>query len=372
MRVDRPQFIYCQPWAVNASENMHVPGIAMFSRFTDIYGKWVLPIDRTGTIRTPVRTVSLFPMPALRPQPKSYEVICNERAREVLNKADILDRDLFVFYSGGIDSTCVVVSLLKNATPTQKKRIVVLLSQESIMENPRFFEEHIRGKLRVESSTLFPYLLGRDHFILSGENNDQVMGSDKTAKLIEMFGEEAIHQPYKRETFEQVFGSSLGHEPKATAFYLDLFERLKRAAPMELRTNFEYLWWINFCLKWQAVFAYTLMFTPPRNTSRVTKEYITSHFTSFYNTEDFQLWSMNNLDKRIKDTWLTYKWVSKEVIYDYTKDAEYRDNKTKKGSRGFITRKNSCYNFLDENLMYHMELPPETYIEPVNDFVVGR
>ena len=35
--------------------------------------------------------------------------------------------------------------------------------------------------------------------------------------------------------------------------------------PSPLRTNFEYLWWINFALKWQGVFAYTLMFTAQRN-----------------------------------------------------------------------------------------------------------
>ena len=349
--------------------NWHLPDVEMFSHFFRLYGGWVLPIDRTGTIKTPVRTKSLYPLTAYRPFAKSYEDICNDRAKEMLAHADTLNKDMCVFYSGGIDSTCMLVSLLKQATAGQKKRIVVLLSQESIMENPRFFDEHIRGNLRVESSTMFPYILGTGDFVLSGENNDQVMGSDKVGRLILTYGPGAIHQPYKRETFFEFFGKSFGGEDRVTNFYLDLFEKLKNACPVPLTTNFEYLWWINFSLKWQAVVMYTLMFVAKRNVSGIGPNYLETHFKSFYNTEEFQLWSMNNLDKRIKDTWPSYKWVSKDVIYGFTKDAEYRDKKTKKGSRAFITRQQTAFNFLDENMHYSDDLPPKSYLEPGNDFV---
>ena len=362
------RFIYCRPPALIGPENQMRPGIPMFSNFFKLYGGWVLPIDRTGTITTPVRSLSLFPVPALRLFTKTYEDVCNERARAVLLHAEKLDTDMHVFWSGGIDSTCLLVSLLKNATPAQKKRIVVLLSHESIMEYPDFFDRHIRGNLRAESSTMFPYFLGGNSFILSGENNDQVMGSDKVGKLVLRYGASAIHKPYKRELFFEFFGESFGNDEMITNFYLDLFERLRDAAPVPLRTNFEYLWWINFALKWQAVFAYTLMFTAERNVNKITREYIGTNYMSFYNTDDFQLWSLNNLDRRIKDTWPSYKWVAKDVIYDFTKDAEYRDKKTKKGSRAFITRQQTSYSFLDENLQFSNVLPPESYLRPDNDF----
>jgi len=362
------KFIYCLPSTVTQQSNIERPGVKMFSHFFDLYGAWVLPIDRTGTITTPVKTKSLYPLTPYRAFTKTYEQVCNERAVEILAHTEKIGKDMYVFYSGGIDSTCLLVSLLKNATAAQKKRLVILLSQESIMENPQFFDEHIRGKLRAESSTMFPYILGTDDLILSGENNDQVMGSDKVGRLILNYGPGAIHRPYKRDTFVEFFGQSFGGDMHVTNFYIDLFERLRDAAPIKLATNFEFLWWINFALKWQAVVVYTLMFAAKRNLRGITPDYMDTRYTSFYNTEDFQLWSMNNLDKRIKDTWPTYKWPSKEVIFDYTKDTEYFKHKTKKGSRAFITRQQTAFDFLDENLSYSNALAPEEYLEAKNDF----
>lgn len=367
--MSKPRFLYINP--PKALEiNRSRPDVELFSNFFKLYGAWVLPIDRTGTLLTPFRTKSLYPMPKFRVFQKSYEEICNDRAKEVLAQGEKLGKDMYVFYSGGIDSTCMLVSLLKNASPSQKKMIVVLLSQESIMENPRFFEEHIRGNLRVESSTMFPYILGTEDFVLSGENNDQVMGSDKVGRLILTYGTEAIHQPYKRDTYFEFFGGSWNHDPHITNFYLDLFEKLRDTAPVRLETNFEYLWWINFALKWQAVVMYTLMFAAKRNIPNIKEDYMRTHYTSFYNTEDFQLWSMNNLDKRIKDTWPSYKWISKEVIFDFTKDEDYFKHKTKKGSRAFITRQQTAHQFLDEHMRYNDTLDPKEYLEERNDFVV--
>ena len=53
---------------------------------------------------------------------------------------------------------------------------------------------------------------------------------------------------------------------------------------------------------------------------------------SFYNTPEFQRWSMLNHDLKHKGSWKTYKWPSKEFIYKFNGDATYRDNKTKETS----------------------------------------
>src|SRR5215475_8984077 len=97
-----------------------LPGIKKFLSFFGIYHDWVCPIDRTVVLRTPVRTKSLFPMPQMRILNKDYEQICNERANELLIRAERLDVPIYVFWSGGVDSTCLLVSLLKNATQAQK------------------------------------------------------------------------------------------------------------------------------------------------------------------------------------------------------------------------------------------------------------
>jgi hypothetical protein len=365
------RLVYCLPSVFSDPEAQRNPGFARFLHAIALYGgKWAFPIDRTGRITIPIRSVSLFPIPEFRVFTNSYEEVCDQRARGLLEQADRLGVRIYVLYSGGIDSTCLLVSLLKHATPLQRKNIVVLLSHESISENPRFYEDHIRGKLRVESSLMFVNLLGGNDILLSAELNDQVLGSDVVAQLIVRFGASAIHRPYDRGQMVALFGTALNGDTRAAGFCVDLFERLRDAAPVPIHTNFDFLWWVNFTTKWQACLAYVLLFTPPRNARAVTREYLDTRFISFYNTDEFQLWSMNNLDKRIKGSWASYKWIAKQLIYDYTGDAEYRDHKTKVRSRPVILRQQPIHNrFLDEDMRFSNDLAPETYLQPSNDFV---
>ena len=52
----------------------------------------------------------------------------------------------------------------------------------------------------------------------------------------------------------------------------------------------------------------------------------------FYGSPDIQRWSIANHDLKHKGSWKTYKWPSKEFIYNYNKDATYRDHKVKEKS----------------------------------------
>lgn len=363
------RLIYALPSVIGASSNLAHPGMQRYSLFFKLYGNWTIPVDRTGTITMPVRDVSLFPIPKFRPFSKTFEELCDARAVQVLADTEKLSTTMYVLYSGGIDSTCLLVSLLKHATPQQKENMVVLLSHESIAENPRFYDEHIRGKLRVGSSISFPELIGEDCYLLSAEHNDMVMGSEKIGKMIAEYGPESIRQPYNRDTVAGLFSNILGGDTAMGHFYVDIFERIRDVAPVSIENNMDFLWWANFVVKWQSCFHYILLFTPPRNAHKVTQEYLDKRFISFYNTEEFQLWSMNNPDKRIRDTWKSYKWVCKDIIYKYNKDAEYRDNKTKKGSLLPLIGFNPPHHFIIEGMHFSNDLKPEEYLRPDNDFV---
>jgi hypothetical protein len=362
------EFIYYNSIIASHKRNHALAGIEKFSSYFKIYNLGVVPVDRTGTITFPIKTKSLFPMPAYRTFTKTYEEVCNARAKELLERAEKLDISLYSFWSGGIDSTTVLVSLLKNATASQKDRIVVLMSEASISENPNFYRDHVRGKLRRDSSAVFPYLIGGKHLIVNGEHNDQVFGSDIVASVIGRFGSEVLHRPYDRAIFLTFFTEKIG-DPERAEFFVRLFERLKESAPVDIKTNYDLFWWINFAVKWQTVYTRMLSYTAKRNVGNITQDYLDTKYAPFFNTEGFQLWSMNNPDKKIRDEWRTYKWPAKEVIYEYTKDADYRDNKTKRGSLYHLILQQIPFNFIDQNLKFYETCEPELYYEPRNDFV---
>jgi hypothetical protein len=361
------RLIYYNPAVVNRPENHVLPGLFRFSQLFKVINPTVSVVDRTGTLGLPIRAHSLFPIPKLKGMNRTFEDLCNERAVDLLRRADRLGAKLYVFWSGGIDSTLALISFLKNTTEAERKNIVILLSEDSINEYPKFYKEHIRGRLQSDSAMMFPYLLGGKHIVVNGEHNDQLFGSDMVGHLINKFGPSVIHQPYNRDTFFAFFNEGI-NDSAGTNFYLDVLERLRAAAPVDIATNFLCLWWFNFCLKWQTVFMRTLSYAAARNTGRMDLDYIDTNYSPFYCTEDFQLWSMNNLESRIRDSWKTYKWVCKDIIYEYTKDADYRDNKAKRGSLYFLITQQKSYNFIDETMKFFHEASPEQFYEPVNDF----
>lgn len=361
------ELLYYSPLVAASPDNFGSAGMQKFATFYRVFQSSVVVIDRTGTIKTPIRTKSVFPIPTLRTMTSTFEDLCNERARFLLRHAEGIGAPLYVLYSGGIDSTLVLVSLLKNATPEQKKTIVVLLSNSSIVENQNFYRDHIHGKLQVQSSGMFWHLLGTAPVIVGGEHNDQLFGSDRLGDLIRMFGPSVIHAPYSRDTFFSYLNVSLSDAALAN-FWLDTFERLKEASPVPIVTNADFLWWINFSLKWQSVFFRTLSYVSERHVHEISEDYIKTRYFQFYGTDDFQLWSLTNPDKKIKDTWNTYKWPCKDIIYDYNKDAEYRDTKTKHGSLFALMKQRDSYNFITDELRMYRELNPALYHEPENDF----
>ncbi|PWT76947.1 MAG: hypothetical protein C5B60_03460 [Chloroflexi bacterium] len=345
-----------------------LPGMRKFTAYFRLYRR-VVPVDRAGTITFPIRTKCLFPLPRMRAFAKTYEALCNERARELLKRAEKLDVPLYVFWSGGVDSTCVLVSLLKNSTSAQKQRIVVLLSEDSITEYPAFYLKYIRGQLPCRSAMLFPYILGSKNLLVSGEHNDQLFGSDVTAEAINRFGAEAIAGAYDPKLFQAFFAEKLSGDEATAGFYVKLFERLKDSAPVPIKTNFDLFWWVNFAVKWQTVYTRMLSFTARRNAKKLSAKYLADYYAPFYCTEGFQLWSMNNLDSRIKDGWRSYKWPAKELIYEFTKDADYRDTKIKRGSLQYLFVQHLQFNLMDDHFKFHDKLGPEIFYEPENDFV---
>src|SRR3989344_4156020 len=119
------RLLYYNPKYVKRMLDKNHPGVEKLADYLKIFKSRGVPIDRTGTIVVPFHHASIFPIPTLRPS-KSYEEICNDRAIELLRRADALDTTAYVFWSGGIDSTLALISLLKHATLAQKARLAVL------------------------------------------------------------------------------------------------------------------------------------------------------------------------------------------------------------------------------------------------------
>lgn len=264
-----------------------------------VYGAAIL--DRTNTVDFGFKYKTLTPIPELREFTDTFEQVCDNRAVSLYAEADKRDCKINIMWSGGIDSTVALISLLKTG---RTDRLHVGMSGASIEEYPLFYEKFILDKLEHSIVEDPKKLLSIKDINVTGEIGDQIFGS---AAIYKADSQGKLFVPY-REYISEVF--------------LEKIKDQIAKCPVPIITTFDFLWWFNFSMKYQNV---QLRMYPS-----VLLPYGT--LSHFFDTEDFQLWSLNNPDKKIKSDIKSYKFTAKDYIYDFTKDADYRDNKIKVGS----------------------------------------
>lgn len=162
--------------------------------------------------------------------------------------------------------------------------------------------------------------------IVTGEHGDQIFGSNKLAE-----NPEWIVQPISRYLGDSAFTG-----------YLEQIELLNAANLVPIRTIKPMLWWWNFTVKWQEITF--------RSLSDLQDEGSFRNVRHFFQTDDFQRWSIVNPDMKIRQDLQSYKWPAEDFIYRYTKDADYLDNKIKIGSLrvriGSMLAIDNCYNII--------------------------
>ncbi len=277
-------------------------------------------IDRSKTLYTGFPYENLYPLPTSPSGPAApLDKLCDDVGKAILKEAADTRKQVQVFWSGGIDSTAAIIGLLKAATDQDcLKRLEVLLSEESVKEYPSFYRRFIKP--------LHPRFVGApvtEHLdpkklIVTGEHGDQIFGS---AKAMPYVIDGRAFEPYG-QMLPEILSETLGSAGDADTVvrYLEPFLKV---CPVELRTIFDAFWWINFALKWQIVGLRLAVF-------RVRDVQLAFNALRHYFTDPgFQLWSLANHDKKIKDSWESYKMPLKDYIFRFTGDDDYRRNKTK-------------------------------------------
>lgn len=288
-------------------------------------------LDRTEVLlsRCPSTVIDLIPS-IENTKPKEFDELCLSRAKEILS----CELPVNIYWSGGIDSTTALVSLILVATEENKlDQINVKLQATSIIEYPLFFETYVK-KMNYEIVDMyFRRMIDFENYtVVTGELGDQLFGSmvldifedDKNKNWTEIFDSDKYFQ-FDGEIQDNA-AMALKNSKRVRNFLREHLENQVSKCPIEIKTVFDLYWWLNFSLKWNDVTFRTFAYKTSLN-----KSYY-ENLQHFFQTEDFQIWSMLNHDKKIKNDWRSYKYVMKDFIYQFTNDADYRDNKLKEQS----------------------------------------
>jgi len=324
-------------------------------------------IDRCGYLTMPFNFKSIFSMPTdLSNFNKSYKEVCLERAQALIEHSKKINKPIVILYSGGIDSTVVAISFMLAANGDYSN-IKIALNTYSIRENPKFYYEYIRNKFEMIPSETVIQNISDDYIIVGGEGNDQLFGTDLYKKFRDYASIEDLYQTYNQTNITNFFKIAKMSDRSAMLWYSVMDEQIRNTQRCEITTIKDFLWWYNFCYKFQHVY----FRIPARSATKdiINADFLNTYYFQFFITDDFQKWSMLNPDKKIDQTWVSYKKAAKEFIYEITKDEDYYLHKTKIQSLMNITRKRIMPEGITSEYEIIKNLNPEDYYNSQNSFI---
>ena len=271
-------------------------------------------IDRTGTVTFPWKTKLLDQYRHIElTESHDFETCCLLNAGKYLET----NKPIILMWSGGIDSTAMVVAFLKIAKDLSN--ITVAFNNDSIREYPYFYKNYICGKVKGISTEELVLRITTsgigDSILLSAEHADQLFGSPLSGSIAQTLGLDFLTKPFNQENFQALF-TSKGVSQQATECWFDIYNQTSRYSPKPIQTMFDMAWWHGFNFKWQTIGLKIY----PRINSNV-------DFRTFYSDPMFQQWSINQTFTM--DSISQLKTIPKDFIFEFTKDSAYRDNKIK-------------------------------------------
>ena len=135
-------------------------------------------IDRTNTLGSFLPLSYNDKMPDYNPLFNlTFSQVCELRSKELLNTG----KKLNVFWSGGLDSTVVLLSLINNAKNLDQIRVIA--THTSIVESGPLFDNHIKNRVNIllNSSTTREYFYSTNNFDV---NNELFVSGDCADQLI--------------------------------------------------------------------------------------------------------------------------------------------------------------------------------------------
>lgn len=279
--------------------------------FRNIHGvvaeSWL--IDRTGIVQLPFKSSVLAEnkLPQIKKQFNlDLDQICVNRAKELADTK----KHIYIMYSGGIDSTLIVVSfLMANINPEQ---ITIVCNQESIKESPNFYKKIIRGKFAIMASESMMQKMKStiiDGLLISGEQGDLIFGQDFGSTMFSRYGKEYLESFPSRNLITKFFLDN-GMSEKAANCWYDIFMGSTNLSPRPIDTVYDFSWWAGFNWRWQWALEKVKM-----------RSFYDQEIKTFFSSEDFQQWSIHH--QQHISTICDFKYAYKKIIFDYTKDEQY-------------------------------------------------
>lgn len=277
---------------------------------------------------------------------KTWADITNQRCIDLWTTHSHLP--WLVCWSGGIDSTTILTSILQNLSPQDFSNIHVACDFSSICENPEFFYKHIQPNFKIidSSKLVFDQALA-SYFIINGELADQLF-SGVTAQDLMLLDRNLLDRDLRKSPDQLLsYLTQRVDEHFAIWFYEQLMENIS-GVDIPLSTYHDFFWWSYFNLIWITTKFRSLYFEIDSNQQGL-QAYL-NRVISWFDTVDYQQWAMCNNHHGIKygNNIGEYKLVAKQYIHAFDHNDYYLKFKIKTTSVSRLTYQKKWFCILDD------------------------
>jgi hypothetical protein len=251
-----------------------------------------------------------------------FNTIVKQRCLELLSTGNQIN----VAWSGGIDSTFVLLSLYHYAN--DPKQVKVYATYNSIIESGDLFDKFIKNRMLYSirvNTTAFNNFNERDCIYVTGAMSNQLftpgLSYNKSRDILLDFKDSnftGVHDEYNEFLAKN---ANTCYKQLLTDECLEFLTPSILNSPKPINTLQDLRWYTIFNYTWYNVLTNNLIGLEPD---------IIKTVYAFFNTEDFQLWSIYNNDVSTKTgDYSDDRWQLREAISEYTGNSYYSSNKKK-------------------------------------------
>jgi hypothetical protein len=285
-------------------------------------------VDRTGAVPSIVKNY-IAPdqlIPTGKPSSWDYLDICLERAQQLLDT----NKHLTMLWSGGVDSTLALFSVIRQAQ--HRDQVSILCTFESIIESGKIFDTFLKDsgirikfdQTRVNRKSAYTY----DHedpsqLYITGGCGDQLFGKPVSLAARNSNPSDPWHTGFSKEI-------------------LDIIEPSIALSERPINTVRDLRWWIFFNHTWTTAMNDDMVGRPAHVGQRI---------HAFYTTPEFQRWAIHT--PTYYEDQDKYRWPAKQALAKLIDYPYYIQHKTK--SLGYTWKYDPNWYMLDRdfNTYYH-------------------
>ena len=255
----------------------------------------------------------------------SFEQVTDQRCIDL--RASHWHKPWVIMWSGGIDSTLMMTSVLRNLPPGDFKNIRVWCNSSSVFENPKFFMDHIKPNFEVISDCDTNRFCS-DVFVFVGETG-YTLGLEKYNWHSEYSGFDEsgcdLLWADNRDHLVAYFHGNITWSPTTVEFanwLYNVVEQNIRSIGLPIHSVKEWWWWLLFNQNWAGnIMQHSHQYCAGRNHSKFLENFI-----PWFHSDLYQRWSIHNLGMIVR---MKHKSVAKQYIHSVFKDQSHLNFKMK-------------------------------------------